>query len=208
MNRTEQNVIKGGKLFDRICDGLCNEEIEYITIDVEDLEPVNSFFVEVNRDYNSGDPPHQEVGGSSQDDSTLGVITIEDFDRGNQENDDLEMEVLIQADDSFIEKVNTDYSSGDPQQLCQEGGGSITIDDSFMEDANRDYDSHSNTQDDSNDSPLNDTITITDDPTVDNSQEEHEVIDLTTSPADSQVSSVLSIKFNSRQERDETRATK
>ena len=56
-----------------------------------------------------------------------------------------------------------------------------------MEDANRDYDSHSNTQDDSNDSPLNDTITITDDPTVDNSQEEHEVIYLTIS----QVSSVL-----------------
>ena len=100
------------------------------------------------------------------------------------------MEVLIQADDSFIEKVNTDYSSGDPQQLCQEGGGSITIDDSFMEDANRDYDSHSNTQDDSIDSLLNDTITITDDPTVDNSQEENEVIYLTSSPAESQVSSV------------------
>ena len=147
--------------------------------------------MEVNRDYNIGDPPHQEDGGSSQDDSTLGVITIEKVDRGNQENDELEMEVLIQADDSSIEKVNTDYSSGDPQQLCQEGGGSITIDDSFMEDANRDYDSHSNTQDDSIDRFLNDTITITDDPTVDDSQEEHEVIYLTTSPADSQVSSVL-----------------
>ena len=60
-----------------------------------------------------------------------------------------------------------------------------------MEDANRDYNSHSNTQDDSNDSPLNDTITITDDTTVDDSQEENEVIYLTTLQADPQVSSVV-----------------
>ena len=43
---------------------------------------------------------------------------------------------------------------------------------SFLEDANWDHNSHSNTQDDSIDRFLNDTITINDDPTVDNSQEE------------------------------------
>ena len=57
-----------------------------------------------------------------------------------------------------------------------------------MEDVN--YNSHSNAPDDSIDGLLDDTITI-DDPTVDNSQEEHEVIDLTTGPADPQVSPVL-----------------
>ena len=51
--------------------------MEYITIDDKELEPVNSFFVEVNRDFDKGGQPRQEVGGSSQDDSTLGVITIE-----------------------------------------------------------------------------------------------------------------------------------
>ena len=35
------------------------EEVEYITIDDEELEPVNSFFVEVNRDYHRGEQPRQ-----------------------------------------------------------------------------------------------------------------------------------------------------
>ena len=135
--------------------------MEYITIDDEELEPVNSFFVEVNRDYHRGEQPRQEVGGNSQDDSTLGVITIEEVDRGNQESEELEEGDPTQLDEIFF-----------PQQLGQEGGGSITIDDSFMEDTNRNYDSHSNIQDDSIDGLLNDTITIIDDPTVDSSQEE------------------------------------
>ena len=57
------------------------EEIEYITIDDEELEPVNSFFEEVNRDYHRREQPRQEVDGNSQDDWTLGVITIEEVDR-------------------------------------------------------------------------------------------------------------------------------
>ena len=117
--------------------------------------------MEVNRDYHRGEQPRQEVGGNSQDDSTLGVITIEEVDRGNQESEELEEGDPTQLDEIFF-----------PQQLGQEGGGSITIDDSFMEDANRNYDSHSNIQDDSIDGLLNDTITIIDDPTVDSSQEE------------------------------------
>ena len=112
----------------------------------EEPESVNGFLEEVSRDFlrGAGEQLLQEVGDNSQDDPSLGVITIELVNTGSQDD-----------------------------------GGSITIDDSFMEDGNN--------QDYSNDTI---TITITDDSTVDDSQEENEVIYLTSSPAESQVSSV------------------
>ena len=125
------------------------EEVDYITIDDEELEELEEevhtqsqmeelFFQEVNRDFNrvNQHQPSQEEASVTLDDSVL---------------------ILPQADDSFMEDSSN---------------------------------SHSIAQDDSIDGLLNDTITI-DDPTVDNSEEEHEVIDLTTGPADPQVSPVL-----------------
>lgn len=165
------------------------EDVEYITIDDAEPEQDDSFIDEVNRDYHRGKQPCQEGGRNNPDDSTIEVITIED--RDSQENEELEEEVLTQLDDSVIEEVITDHhNGGDPAQLSQEDVG-ITLDDSFMEDANRDYNSNRNTQDNSIDALLNNTITIIDDPIADDFQEENEVIYLTTGLADTQVSSVF-----------------
>lgn len=164
-----------------------NEDAEYITIDDEELEPDDSFIEEVNKDYHRVEQPCQEGGSNNPDDSTIEVITIEEVDRDYQEREDLEEEGLTQPDDSFIEEVTRDYNSGNPAQLGQEGVD-ITLDDPFIEDVNRDYNSNRNTQDDSIDRLFNNTIIIIDDPTVDNAQEEDDVIDLS---ADPQVSAVL-----------------
>ena len=117
--------------------------------------------MEVNRDYHRGEQPRQEVGGNSQDDSTLGVITTEEVDRGSQKREELEEEDLALSwmSSSLYSSSARRLAAVSPLIWC-------------MEDANSDYDSHSNTQDDSIDSLLNDTNNIIDDPTVDNSQEE------------------------------------